>query len=87
MRLPLLVAALLALIAPAGVALADPGDFPGMPNQSLFGLCTAWQHNGNGQENGNAENAPPFVWLAEQAEAEDQTVEEFCGDVAHPGPP
>lgn len=58
---------------------ADP------PEQALFGLCTAWGANENGRENGNAENAPPFQGLQDQAEEADQTVEEYCADVPHPG--
>ena len=49
-----------------------------VPDASIFGLCVAYAHNGNGREHGNAGNAPPFLWLAEQAEEDDQTVEEFC---------
>ena len=63
------------------------GTVPDMPSQSIFGLCTAWAHNGNGREHGNAGNAGPFVWLQNQAEAEDQTVEEFCANRAPGGPP
>lgn len=57
---------------------ADPNE------NALFGLCTAWAANENGRENGNAGNAGPFVWLQKQADDNDQTVEEFCGDVEHP---
>lgn len=81
----LLIATLVGMIVgPAAIASAAPDDFS-MPDQALFGLCTAYAHNENGREHGNAGNAPPFMWLADQAEAEDQTVEEFCGDVDHPG--
>lgn len=56
------------------------------PDQALFGLCTAWGANSNGREHGNAENAPPFQSLQNQAEEADQTVEEFCDEVPRPGP-
>lgn len=71
----------------AGVALADhAGTNPTDPDAigdhpALYGLCTAWHANENGRENGNAGNAPPFAALQEAAEAEDQTVSEFCEGV------
>lgn len=84
---------LAALVAPATLAAAhhnenhgNNGTVPSMPSQALFGLCTAWAHNENGREHGNAGNAGPFRWLQQQAEAEDQTVEEYCAENArHPG--
>ncbi|MBW3583119.1 MAG: hypothetical protein KY455_08490 [Euryarchaeota archaeon] len=57
---------------------ADPNE------NALFGLCTAWNANEKGRENGNAANAPPFLWLQEQAKEADQTVEEYCSEVDHP---
>lgn len=60
-----------------GVA-ADPNE------KATFGLCTAWNGSETGRENGNPEDAPPFVWLQEQAEEADQTVEEYCSEVDHP---
>lgn len=69
----------IALVSP--VALANPGG-----GNSWFGLCTAHNNNGTGQENGNPENAPPFQQLAQHAEDEGyDTVEEFCDTVPHPG--
>lgn len=61
-----------------GVALAKGPDANG---PAKFGLCTAWAANANGREHGNAENAPPFQNLQSAADAQDQTVEEFCNGV------
>jgi hypothetical protein len=62
-----------------------PGG-PGPFGPNNFGLCTAYQANENGRDNGNAGNAPPFAALEEAAEAADQTVEEWCGENGqHPG--
>ena len=61
-------------------------DAGGQPNDNAaYGICNAWKHNTNGQENGNVGNAPPFKHLQEQADEADQTVEEYCAEVAHPG--
>ncbi len=60
--------------------------FPGLPNAAFFGICTAYENNQNGQENGQAGEAPPFQWLSDQAEEEEQTVEEWCAENGqHPG--
>lgn len=76
------------LVVPA-TALAGHGptheNFPGLPGAAMWGICNAYAHNEKGRENGNAGNAPPFAWLADQAEAEDQTVEEYCAQFAKPG--
>lgn len=65
----------------AGIATADPG-----PNgHNNFGLCTAYSA---GSENGkeHKRKAPPFQALEAAAEAEDQTVEEWCAaNGQHPG--
>lgn len=81
MRTIVVIATLIALAATPVAA----ADFPGLPDQALFGICTAYGANEQGRENGNAENAAPFAWLADQADAEDETVEEFCSDVDRPG--
>ncbi len=61
----------------------DGGPGPFGPNN--FGLCTAWAANENGRNNGNAGSAPPFQALQDEAEAADQTVEEWCAENApHP---
>lgn len=69
------------LTLPAAALATPPG---GMPDQSLHGLCTAYEANENGRENGNAGDAPPFQDLQDRAEENNQTVEEFCQDVDHP---
>lgn len=65
----------------------NKGTIPDMPSSSWFGLCNAYAHNENGREHGNAGNAGPFQYLAQQAEAEDQTVEEWCAENAPGSPP
>lgn len=84
----------LSLFVVPGAALAGHGNgnggghdtFPGLPDQALFGICTAYENNENGRENGQAGNAPPFQWLNETADDADQTVEEFCAENGqHPG--
>lgn len=59
----------------AGVALAAPG-----PNgHNTFGLCTAYfAGSEKGQE--QKHKAPPFRALADAAEDNDQTVEEYCAE-------
>lgn len=78
---------------PAG-ALADHGNgngnghdsFPGFPSEATYGLCTAYENNQNGRDNGQAGEAPPFQELEDRAEDNDQTVEEYCNENAqHPG--
>lgn len=62
----------------------DGGPGPFGPNN--FGLCTAWEANETGRENGNAGSAPPFQALQDTAEENDQTVEEWCAENGqHPG--
>lgn len=62
-----------------------PGG-PGPFGPNNFGLCTAWEANENGRDNGNAGSAPPFQALQDAAEEQDQTVEEWCADNGqHPG--
>lgn len=63
----------------------DNGGGPGPFGPNNFGLCTAWAANETGRDNGNAGSAPPFQALQDEAEAADQTVEEWCADNApHP---
>jgi len=65
----------------AGIATAEPG-----PNGSNnFGLCTAYfAGSESGQE--HKHKAPPFQALEAAAEAQDQTVEEWCAENGqHPG--
>lgn len=85
MKTILILTTLAALAAPT-IAAAEP-VFPGLPDQALFGICMAWQHNETGREHGNPEQAPPFAWLQQQADGNDQTVEEYCADYTRPGPP
>lgn len=84
----------LAMIAVPGTALAGHGNgnggghdsFPGFPNAATFGLCTAYENNEEGRENGQAGQAPPFQELQDRAEEDDQTVEEYCEENGqHPG--
>lgn len=66
----------------AAIAIAHPGPHHG---HNDFGLCTAWENNEQGRENGNAEDAPPFQALQDEAEEQGyDSVEEFCADVGHP---
>ena len=86
----LIVLAVVALMSVgANIALADPRDEPGPgPNGSNeHGLCTAY-HNGNKNGWGKNGTPPPFVGLEDRAEAADQTVTEFCGELTggNPGP-
>jgi hypothetical protein len=76
-----LAAAVLALAMPLLTThvVADPPDFS-LPDQALYGVCTAWSHNGTGREHGRAGDAPPFAELQELADEADQTVEEFCAE-------
>jgi hypothetical protein len=57
----------------AASATADPG--PNGNNEK--GLCTAY-FNGSDTGRANKRGAPPFVALEEAAEAEDETVAEYC---------
>jgi hypothetical protein len=60
----------------AGTNPTDPDAIGNHP--ALYGLCTAYFANGG---NGNSHNAPPFAALAQAAEDNDQSVEEFCSGV------
>lgn len=88
----IVIAATLLMVPAAAVAGHGNGNggghdtFPGLPDAATFGICNAYDNNENGRENGQAGEAPPFYWLGEQAEEEDQTVEEWCDENAeHPG--
>jgi hypothetical protein len=62
------------------------GGGPGPFGPNNFGLCTAWAASENGREHGRAGEAPPFHALQDEAEAADQTVEEWCAENGqHPG--
>jgi hypothetical protein len=62
------------------------GGGPGPFGPNNFGLCTAWAASENGRENGRAGEAPPFQALQDEAEAADQSVEEWCAENGqHPG--
>jgi hypothetical protein len=56
-----------------------PGDGPGPNGNNTFGLCTAYSA---GSDTGREakRNAPPFQALEAAAEAEDQTVGEYCAE-------
>lgn len=77
----------LALTAGMGTAMADhagtnPTDPDAIGNHpARYGLCTAYFANDG---NGNSHDAPPFAALQEAAEANDQSVAEFC-DGVRPG--
>ena len=79
MRRILTMIAATAMLAGAGLGMsaADPGPHHG---NNKKGLCTAYF---NGSEKGQEQKrkAGPFVALEAAAEAQDQTVEEFCGDL------
>lgn len=69
------VAAVVMALGGASIAVADPG-----PNgHNTFGLCTAYfAGSDKGQE--MKHKAPPFAALEDAAEANDQTVEEYCAE-------
>jgi hypothetical protein len=67
-------AALLLSMFGAASANADPGPHHG---NNKKGLCTAY-FNGSEQGREKKRQAPPFQALEEAAEANEQTVEEFC---------
>ena len=71
MKRILITAAVLAIGAgTTGVSFAGgPGPFG--PNN--WGLCNAYAHN-----NDHAHSAPPFAALQAEADAQSQTVEEWC---------
>lgn len=80
-----LAAALFAALMIAVPATAQNGN--GRPtaenlseHPALYGLCTAY-FSGQGGEKGNKNNAPPFQALQDAAEAEEQSVEDFCRGV------
>lgn len=68
-------------VSTAAVALGEPG-----PNgHNTFGLCTAY-FAGSEQGQKQKRKAPPFAALEAAAEAEEQTVEEYCeANGTHPG--
>lgn len=73
-----------AVLAFSASAVAPPPD--NMPDEASYGLCTAWGAMGGNDNPGNAPNAPPFQWLQDQAEEEDQSVDEWCAvNGQHPG--
>ena len=76
MKRTIISAAVLTLLAGGvGVSAANPG-----PNgNNTFGLCTAYFA---GSERGQEEKrkAPPFQGLEAAAEAEEQTVGEYCAE-------
>lgn len=85
---PTLICAM-AFLLPVAIAAPsedDSGDSFSMPSPSWFGLCNAYEHNANGREHGNAGNAPPFAWLADQADSNETSVSGWCANnTAHPG--
>lgn len=90
----IVMAMALVLVGVPSVGIAGHGNgnggghdtFPGLPDAATFGICTAYENNENGRENGQAGEAPPFFWLQEQADENDQTVEEYCEENGqHPG--
>jgi hypothetical protein len=61
-------------------------SYPGFPDAATYGLCTAYENNENGRENGQAGEAPPFQSLEDRADENNQTVEEYCEENGqHPG--
>lgn len=64
------------------MAMSPPDGAPGPIGPNDVGLCTAWDANENGRDNGRADEAPPFEALHEVAEGE---IGEWCDDVEHPG--
>lgn len=84
----------IALLALPGTALAGHGngngnghdDYPGWDDAATYGICTAYENNENGRENGQAGEAPPFQELGDRAEEQNQTIEEYCEENGqHPG--
>jgi hypothetical protein len=87
MRKVMAVAAAVLVLGGSGAMAQGPsgsnGQGPDANGPAKFGLCKAY-FSGNGGENGKRNDAPPFRNLAEAAEANDQTIEEFCAN-ATPG--
>lgn len=80
-RLAVPAAALALAMGGASLAIADPG-----PNgHNTFGLCTAYfAGSEKGQE--MKHQAPPFAALADAAQQNGQSVEEYCAaNGTHPG--
>lgn len=75
----LVVPAAATLLALGGVATTAAVAEPGPNGKNNFGLCTAYFA---GSETGreNKRNAPPFQALEAAAEAQDQTVAEWCAE-------
>lgn len=61
----------------AAFAVTSASAEPGPNGNNNRGLCTAY-FNGSDTGRANKRGAPPFQALEAAAEAEDQTVEEFC---------
>ncbi len=59
-----------------GITSENVGD-----HAALFGLCNAWEANEDGRDDGDADEASPFQALQDAADAEGQSVEEFCEGV------
>lgn len=57
-----------------------------MDRRGVFGLCTAWNASQIGRAEGEAENSTAFVWLRQQGDAENQTVEDYCTAQQPPTP-
>ncbi|HVE92486.1 MAG TPA: hypothetical protein VNE62_09350 [Actinomycetota bacterium] len=72
---------LIAVALTGGVALAAPvapaAGEPGPNGNNTHGLCTAY-FNGSETGQANKRKAPPFQGLERAAEANDQTVAEYC---------
>ncbi len=63
-----------------------PAQAHAYDKRGLKGLCTAWENNEQGRENGTVEsNASAFVWLQNRSAEESQSVEAYCEDKTAPG--
>jgi uncharacterized protein YciU (UPF0263 family) len=56
--------------------------------RGLEGVCTAWENNEQGRENGTVEaNATAFQWLKNRSAEQDTTVTAYCEENTSPGAP
>ena len=85
MKIAKIVLPAVALTSALGFAGYASAGAPGPNGHNTFGLCTAYSA---GSEKGQEmkHQAPPFAALEAAAEAQHQTVEEYCAaNGTHPG--
>lgn len=73
-----IAASSLGLMIAGGGAVAALAQGPDPNGPAKYGLCTAYFASETGREHGNAGDAPPFQNLADAAEENDESIEDFC---------